>query len=453
MADPSVSLKIGVSGVRGVVGEALTPRLVTSFSAAFGTYCGRGDVLIGTDTRPSRDMIAQAAIAGLLSVGCTPVMTGIVPVPALQHRVRATGVAGGICITASHNPMEWNALKFFGADGIVLRPNQFTELLDLYHQGVYPRVDALAIPEVRADEAAISGHQAAVLETVDVEAIRGLGLRVVVDGCNGAAAVAAPDFLRELGCDVVEIHTATDAPFPRDPEPVAENLAAVSETVRASGAHLGFALDADADRLAVIDAGGEPLGEECTVALAVRHVLRRRPGPVVVSLSTSRMVDDVAAETGSPVHRTPVGEVHVVSRMLDVGAVVGGEGNGGVVLPDVNPCRDSFVGMALILEALAEERQTIRELRRRLPRYEMAHVKIRARGRDIAPALRLVRHLHHGERMDLSDGVKVLWPDRWLHVRGSNTEPILRITAEAHDRADARGLVDGILEYLRPTDV
>ncbi|MBI4584394.1 MAG: phosphoglucosamine mutase [Planctomycetes bacterium] len=449
MARQPLSLKIGISGVRGIVGESLTPQLITSFAAAFGTYCGGGAVLIGTDTRPSRRMASLAAVAGLLSVGCSPVDLGIVPVPILPLAIRERKAAGGICITASHNPMEWNALKFFGADGVVLRPNQFEELLDLYHQGTYPRVEAQAIAEVRADQAALLEHREAVLRAVDGDAIRARRFKAAVDCCNGAASLVAPDFLRALGCEVAELHCDPEAGFPRHPEPTAESLAELCRRVREAGADLGLALDADADRLALVSERGEPLGEECTLALAVRHVLGRRPGPVVVNASTSRMIDDIAAEFGCPVHRTRVGEVHVVEKMLECGAPIGGEGTGGVIAPAVNPCRDSFVGMAFILESMAREGCAIGELRRRLPAYVMVREKISCRPRDVAPALRLLRYLYRQEKIDLTDGVKVLWPDRWLHVRGSNTEPILRLTAEARTEEEARGLVRGIQEYLR----
>jgi len=446
-----ISLKIDASGVRGIVGDSLTPQLVTSFSAAFGTYCGTGPILIGTDTRPSREMVTQAAIAGLLSVGCTPVSLGIVPAPALQNSIRETGAIGGICITASHNPMEWNALKFFGKGGIVLRANQFDELTDLYHQGIYPRVNSRQIADARTDSSAVRRHREAVLRSVNVELIRTRKFKVAVDCCNGAASRATPEFLEALGCQVVEIYTDLTEPFPRNPEPLSEHLGDLCRLVRESGADLGFAQDADADRLAVVNERGEPLGEDCTVALAVRHVLMRRPGSVVVSLSTSQMVGDIVKQYGGTLHETRVGEINLVEKMLQCGARIGGEGNGGVIAPEVNPCRDSFVGMAYLLEALAEEGGSIGEMRNRIPVYAMVKDKMECRARDVAPALRLLRQLYRGEKMVLTDGVKILWPGRWLHVRGSNTEPVIRVLAEAATADEARSMVLGVMEYLRPS--
>lgn len=444
-----LSLKIGISGVRGVVGESLTPQLVTSFAAAFGSYSGAGPILVGTDSRPSREMVKQAAIAGLLSVGCTPVDLGIVPIPALQMQVRATGAFGGICVSASHNPIEWNALKFIAADGIVLRPNQAEELTDLYHQGVYPRVGAQEVADIRADDTALRRHREAVLRDVDVDAIRARRFRVAVDACNGAASRATPEFLRALDCEVIEIFTNPDEPFPHDPEPTPENLGALCEAVRQSRADIGFAQDGDADRLALVDERGRPLGEDYTVTLAVRHCLQRAPGPVVVNVSTSRMVDDVAAERGCPVYRSRVGEVNVVERMRECGAQIGGEGNAGVIAPAINPCRDSFVAMALLLEALAVEGGTLSAMCDRFPAYALVKERLPCRARDIAPALRRLRDQFQNETLDLTDGVKVMWADRWFQVRASNTEPVARVLAEAPTDLEARALIREALEALR----
>jgi phosphomannomutase len=443
-----LSLKIGISGVRGIVGESLTPQLVTSFAEAFGTYCGAGPIVVGTDSRPSREMVKQAVLAGLLATGCTPIDVGILPVPALQLFVRTIGAFGGLCVTASHNPIEWNALKFFGPDGIILRPDQAAELVDLYHQGEYGRVDAKAIGHIQTDATAIRRHREAVLQMVDVEAIRRRQFTVVVDACNGAASFATPEFLEVLGCTVVPFSINPDQPFPRNPEPLPENLTLLRREVPAQGAAIGFAQDADADRLAIVDETGEPLGEEATLALAVRHVLRKSPGPVVVNISTSRMIDDVAAEFGCPVYRTRVGEVNVVEAMLTRKAIIGGEGNGGVIMPAINPCRDSFVAMALILEALAQEGGSIREMRARIPHYAIVKDKLTCSAREIAPALRLVREHFAGETLDLTDGIKILWADRWVQARGSNTEPIIRLTAEAPTETDARTLVADVLAVL-----
>jgi phosphomannomutase len=443
------TLKISLSGVRGIVGESLTPQLVTSFAAAFGTYCGRGNIFIGTDTRPSREMVTQAAIAGLLSVGCTPVLLGIIPVPSLQYKVRKSRASGGICITASHNPTEWNALKFFGPDGIILRPNQFNELTDLYHQGVYPRVHSEEIQHAQEDQTSIVEHFAAVREAVDADLIRSKKFRIAIDCCNGAASLATPLFLKSLGCSVKEFNTDPSLPFPRNPEPTSGNLGKFRKFVSQANVDLGFAQDADADRLALLDSAGNPLGEDATVELAIRHYLHKNPSPVVVSSSASKIVEEIAEEAGCPIHRVRVGEINVIEKMQQVGSHIGGEGNGGVILLPVNPCRDSFVAMALILESMAQENLSLREIRAQLPTYHMVKAYVPRRPRNISRTLRLLRHFYSGLPMDLTDGLKISWPDKWLHVRGSNTEPIIRIVAEAKTREEAQALVDDVSEYLR----
>lgn len=444
----SISLKIGVSGVRGIVGESLTPQLVCQFAAAFGTYTGAGPVVVGSDTRPSREMVKQAVCAGLLSVGCRPVDLGVVPTPTVQHHLLKVGAVGGICVTASHNPIQWNALKFFGPDGIILRQNQAAELTDLYHQGVYPRVPGPETGRIARDETAIERHLATILAAVDVERIRARRLKVAIDCCNGAAWAATPRFLEALGCAVVGLGLEGDQPFPRNPEPVPENLGELCALIRREGADIGFAQDADADRLAVVDQAGEPLGEECTLALAARHVLARTPGPVVANVSTSRMIDDVAAEFGCPVRRTRVGEVNVVEEILRRQAPLGGEGNGGVIVPSLNPCRDSFVAMALILEALAAFDGSIRQLREQIPSYAMLKRALPCGPRDVGPALRRLRRAYATEPLDLLDGVTIRWPDRWVQARPSNTEPIIRVTAEAPTREQAAAMVQEAAEYL-----
>jgi phosphomannomutase len=437
------SLKIGHWGIRGVVGESLRPKLVTSFAAAFGTYCGAGPIAVGTDRRPSGEMLKQAVFAGLQSVGSTPVDLGIVPAPALQRYVLETGAFGGVCISASHRPVEWNALRFCGPGGMVLRANQAAELADLWHQARFPRADAESIPLVRGDDTAVDRHIAAVLALVDVEAIRARGFTIAIDTMQGAAAKATPRFLAALGCQVLSLNG--DAA-----EPTAESLAALGELVRAHQADLGFAQDADGDRLALVDEHGHAVADDAVVALAARHVLRRRPGTVVVSSSTSRLIDDVAAACDSSVVRTRVGEVNVVEAMLEVGAEIGGEGNGGVILPAINPCRDSFIAMALLLDSLAADGTTVSELRATLPSYAMVRRQLDCPLREMAPALRRLRRRHQGEQISLIDGVTVQWPDRWVQARPSNTEPVLRVAAEAATQAEAESLVRDAADCLRP---
>ncbi len=443
------SLKIGVSGVRGIAGQSLTPEIVASFSAAFGTYCGREAIAVGTDTRPSRVMVTPAVMAGLLSVGCTPVRLGVVPTPTLQFHVARHAMGGGICITASHNPLEWNALKFCTSAGQALRPYEFAELLDLYHQGVFPRVGSEEIQEIGEDTSAISEHIRAVSAFADRGAIGKRRFRIVVDCCNAAASKMTPEFLRNLNCEVHEIHTNPDEPFPRSPEPTGDHLSALGAAVCEKGADLGFAQDADGDRLAIVDERGRPAGEDFTVAVAVEQSLRRRSGPVVISVATSRMVEDVARSHGSEVFRCRVGEAHVLEKMDETGASIGGEGNGGVIVPELNRCRDSFAAMALALEYLAARQIPLSRVLGEFSRYTIVHTSVPCRSGEAAAFVRLMQRVHHDATLDLTDGVKVIGPESWLLIRVSNTEPLLRLTAEAGDEAAARRRIDSALGYFR----
>ena len=439
-----LSLKIGPAGVRGVIGESLTPQLVTGFAAAFGTYCGTGPILVGTDTRPSGEMVKQAAIAGLLSVGCTPIDVDIVPVPALMFHVRDAGAFGAVFVGGSHGSVAWNSLRFIGSGGLTLRANQSAELTDLYHQGFYPRVRAVDVPDVRTDGTTIERHLRAVLAAVDVQRVRACGFRVAADAMGGTASAPASRLLEALGCEVVVV--------PRD-EPRTledENLAELGELVRHTAADIGFAQDTDADRLAIVDETGSPLGADAAVILVVQRWLERKAGPVVACVSTSRSVDDVANGFGCSVHRSAVGEANVLEAMTEHGPEVGGESDGGVIVLPVNPCRDSFVAMALILEAMAASGEPVGALRSRVPRYATVRERLLCPARDIAPSLRLIKSLFGGERLDLTDGVKVTWPDRWLLARSSAAEPVIRLAAEAPTEIEARSLLNRVLELLSP---
>jgi phosphomannomutase len=442
------SLKISISGVRGIVGDTLTPQLLTAFAGALGTYLGRGPILVGRDTRQSGDMVRNAVFAGLLSAGCEPVDVGICPVPSIQIRTAAVRARGAIAITASHNPVEWNALKFINSQGLFLNAHQAEELLDIYHQRNFTQVPAQEIRKVRFDADAITDHLRRLREYFDATVIRRARLKVVLDSCNGAGSVAAPNFLRELGCRVVELHTTPDGLFPRNPEPVPENLGILRKAVVDNKADVGLAQDADADRLAVIDGSGRPIGEEYTLALATMFVLERRKGPVVVNLSTTRAIDEIAAKFGSPVIRTKIGEINVVEGMIQHEAVVGGEGNGGVILPGVHYCRDSMAGMGAVLQLMAERRLSLAKIMAKMPHFSMVKTKTEFppdRISQLEEALQ--RHFTDAQKITL-DGLKLLWEDRWLHVRPSNTEPVIRLVAEARTRRRAQALIREAQEIL-----
>ncbi len=444
------TLKISISGVRGVVGDSLTPTLLARFAQAFGTYAGSGTVVVGRDTRTSGEMVRQAVFSGLLSSGCRVVDLDVVPVPTVQLAVRHRRAQGGIAITASHNPAEWNALKFIGPDGLFLGPGPARELLDIYHQGEYVRVAGSAMRSVERMTNAPDLHQQAILDAVGPLPARERRLRVALDSCNGAGSLVTPRLLEALGAEVVTINVTPNGLFPRPAEPLPENLGALCQAVRTHGCDVGFAQDMDADRLAVVDERGEAIGEELTLVLASWFVLSRTPGPVVANLSTTSALDAVAARFGCAVGRSKIGEANVTERMRADHAVIGGEGNGGVIYPRINFGRDSLTGMALILHLLAGTGRTVSALVADLPPFRMVKDKITCPSNRIPDVLRMVKREFDGHRLDTRDGVKVILEDgRWFLVRGSNTEPIVRVVAEAATDADARALVDDLMARVQ----
>ncbi|MBM3500520.1 MAG: phosphoglucosamine mutase [Armatimonadetes bacterium] len=447
---PVHTLKISISGVRGVVGESLTPQLVMGFAQAFGCYVEGGIVLVGRDTRQTGEMVRSAVVGGLLASGCYVIDLGVVPVPTVLIAVKQLQADGAIAITASHNPAQWNALKFARSDGVFLNSFQATELLDVYHQGEFHLAKTSEISRVDHDDAAIERHIRLVREHTDLKAIRARKPHVVVDTCHGAGARMSPQLLRRLGCKVTVLHGKPDGLFPHDPEPIAKNLGDLCRKVREVEADIGFAQDADADRLAVVSEKGKAIGEEFTLAFACDAVCARSPGLIVTNVSTSRMIDEVAARHGGRVLRTKVGEINVVEMMIRERAVVGGEGNGGVIYPQAHPCRDSMIGMALILEGLARHGTVSRWARTFRP-SAMHKTKLECPSVRIQHAMAAARRRYEADALDLTDGLKVLWPETgcWLHIRPSNTEPVIRVIAECDTPREARALCEDALATLR----
>ena len=449
----SDTLMVSVSGVRGLVGIDLTPEVVARWAAAFGTWAknGRPDgptarrpsVVLGRDARTSGPMFAAAATAGLVSVGCDVVDVGLVATPTVQLAVEHHRAAGGIILTASHNPVEWNALKFVGPDGIFLDGIAGTRVRELAAGESLPRAGYEAIGGVEADADAIARHLAAVLalRAVDLRKIRRRRFRVALDTVRGAGGAVMPELLERLGCRVTAINLETDGLFPRPPEPVPENLRDLGALVRRRKADIGIAVDPDVDRLAIVDEQGRPIGEDYTLAFAVRAVGPSARRPVVCNLSTSLVVDDAAKASGASVIRAAVGEAYVARKMIELKAVIGGEGNGGVMYPALHVGRDAPVAGALVLALLARERATVSELVARAPRYTIVKAKV-PRGPRLAPVYDGLRRRFPDAVVDTQDGLRLAWPDRWLHVRPSGTEPIIRLIAEAPSGADAERLIE-----------
>src|SRR5437773_905359 len=449
----SDTLMVSVSGVRGLVGIDLTPEVVARWAAAFGTWAknGRPDgptarrpaVVLGRDARTSGPMFAAAATAGLVSVGCDVVDVDLVATPTVQLAVEHHRAAGGIILTASHNPVEWNALKFVGPDGIFLDGIAGTRVRELAAGESLPRAGYKAIGGVEADADAIARHLAAVLalRAVDLRKIRRRRFRVALDTVRGAGGAVMPELLERLGCRVTAINLETDGLFPRPPEPVPENLRDLGALVRRRKADIGIAVDPDVDRLAIVDEQGRPIGEDYTLAFAVRAVGPSARRPVVCNLSTSLVVDDAAKASGASVIRAAVGEAYVARKMIELKAVIGGEGNGGVMYPALHVGRDAPVAGALVLALLARERATVSELVARAPRYTIVKAKV-PRGPRLAPVYDGLRRRFPDAVVDTQDGLRLAWPDRWLHVRPSGTEPIIRLIAEAPSGADAERLIE-----------
>lgn len=445
------TLKTGISGVRGVVGDSLTPQLLVGFGQAFGTYLDGGSVVLGRDTRPSGEMALNALVGGLLACGCEVIDVGIAPVPTIQHAVRRVGADGGIAITASHNPQEWNALKFIYHDGILLRPYQAEELLAVYYQGNFNLVASDRLGKVSSDDEAVSAHLRDLLALLgeDRDLIARRAPRVVVDCCNGAGARITAPFLRELGCEVLAINDEPNGLFPHKPEPVPENLGQLAAAVRAEGAEVGFAQDADADRLAVVSEQGAIIGEEFTLAFACDALPDHEAGPLVTNLSTSRMIDEVAARHGRTVERTAVGEINVVQGMLRHEAALGGEGGGGVIWPRLEYCRDSFVALSLILAGLARRGGTISDWQASFRPSAIVKERVTCSAAQAQPVMMALREAYVDDQVNLTEGVRVDWPDgSWLHARPSNTEPIIRVVAEADDEPAARARCARALEVI-----
>ena len=443
-------LKIGISGVRGIVGESLTPELVVSFAQAFGTYVDSGRMLVCRDTRSSGPMVQAAVVSGLLSAGCEVIDLGVCPTPTLQLAVRWLGAQGGVSITGGHNPAAWNALKFVRGDGLYLNTTQAEELLDIVHQGEYEKATWDRICTSVAEQDAIGHHLEVLAAAFDVDASRRRGLRVAVDCCNGASTLLSPRWLEMLGCTVLAVNDDPTAPFPHRPEPKPETMAQLKAVVRAGGADLGFAHDADGERLGLVTASGVALSEERTITLAAAIALAQVPGTVVTNVSTTRAVDEVAKRHGGTVVRTPVGQSFISEAMIEHHAVIGGEGNGGVAVPRVLMSHDAAAAQGLIIEHMARSHASLGELVDSLPSFAMVKHDFAEKPSVLYSILQDFRDTieREGISADTSDGVAESFPDGWVHVRASQTESMIRVIAEAETDTRARDLVDWARDRL-----
>jgi phosphomannomutase len=435
-------LIVSVSGIRGIIGQSLTPEAACRFGAALGTYLKGGRVVVSRDSRPSGRMLRNAVLAGLNAAGCSAEDIGIAPTPTVGIAVRQLGAAGGIQITASHNPAPWNGLKMFGPDGAVLGADRGKQVAQLFEGGgikyaTWDGIGAVRVPPDITDE-----HLKLACDAVSAASVHAANFRVLLDANGGAGGPLGTALLRQLGCEVVELACDADGQFVHEAEPIPAHLADVGPQVQRSEAVVGFVLDPDADRLALIDETGTCVSEELTLALAVKYRLAQKRGPVVINMSTSRVIEDVAREAGSECLRTAVGEANVVAGMRAANAVIGGEGNGGVIDPRVGWVRDPFVGMAMILTLMAETGQKLSELVASLPAYAMLKTKYTVPKERLTSALDAIEKHWPNARVNRQDGLRLDWADRWVHVRPSNTEPVVRVIAESPTEAETKQLCD-----------
>jgi phosphomannomutase len=450
---------IGISGMRGTIGGSLTPAVVSRMSAAFAAFLksrrtsptGSLKIVFGRDSRPSGTWVRDASIAALVASGLEVVDLSIVTTPGVAMMVRHLNADAGVIATASHNPIEWNGLKFLNRDAVAPPAADALIIKDFYdnNQNDYVAVEHLIPP--RQDTQTHALHVKRVLDYVDVLGISSKRFKVVLDSVNGAGCVATATLLSKLGCQLVHLNSVPDGRFPHEPEPTEKNLTSLSDEVRRHRAAVGFAQDPDADRLAIVDENGVYIGEEYSLALCAKWILSRLPGIAVTNLSSSRMLDDIAAAYNSRVIRTPVGEANVIQTMLATGASIGGEGNGGVIDPRIVPGRDSLVGMAYVLQLMASTGQSISQIVAQIPRYEIVKTKFPCQREAAHRVVEALKLRFASEKIDTQDGIRVDFPNAWLHARPSNTEPIMRIIAEAPSRSQAEKIISEAHAVVKAT--
>ena len=451
-------LIISISGIRGIIGENLGPQQATQFGLAFGTFLKRNHpdsntaprVALGRDGRPSGPMLAAALASGLMAAGCDTVDLAVVTTPGIALMTRHLKCAGGVVITASHNPVEYNGIKFLRSDGIAFPADQALQIQQSYHQQDFDLQDSLAVGSAATETKSHALHIDSVLQICDRNLIASQRFKVVLDSINGAGCVVTANLLGALGCELIHLNERPTGIFGHTPEPTAANLAHLGPQITKHRAAVGFAQDPDADRLALIDENGNYIGEEYTLALAAKYIFSKKKGSAAANLSTSRMIDDLAAAAGCTVIRTPVGEAHVANAMVENNCVIGGEGNGGIIDLRVGPVRDSLVGIVLILQLLAETDRPLSRLVGEIPAYHMIKTKFPCPHDQSAAVLEKVTQ-HYAQlsqkqqlTVDNRDGIRVDLPNAWVQIRASNTEPIIRIMAESTDPQTTRELIDQV---------
>jgi phosphomannomutase len=438
------TLMVSVSGIRGIIGNGLDPQTIVKYTSAYADFCGKGKIILGSDGRISGDMVRNLVVGTLTAKGNDVIDIGVCPTPTVLFNVKNLKAAGGIQISASHNPNEWNALKLLNKQGEFMSPEENKKMLSLLDETEKNYVGWNKLGKVVKYEKGLTDHINAVLKMdyINVAKIRKRKFKVLLDCVNGAGAYSMPQFLEKFGCKVIAINSEKSGIFPRLPEPIPENLKATMRAVKKHKADIGIVVDPDVDRLVLITEKGEPFSEENTITQAVKFYLSKKKGNAVVNLSTTRAVDDAAVQNNCKVFRSPVGEANVVKKMKEVKAVIGGEGSGGVIVPKVNFGRDALVGSAIMLQHLLEFGGKMSELKKSLPQYFIAKKKIELGAMNPDDVIKRLVEKYKDEKINLEDGLRIDFEDHWAHFRKSNTEPIIRCIVEAKSKKSADELAE-----------
>lgn len=433
---------VSISGIRGIIGDGLDPNVLVKYTSAYADLCGKGKIVIGSDGRITGEMVRNIVIGTLLAKGNDVIDLGICPTPTVLFNVKKLKAAGGIQISASHNPNQWNALKLLNRSGEFMTPEENIKMLELLDDANIKFVEWNKLGKLTRYEKGLEDHIKAVLniDYINLAKIRKRKFKVLLDCVNGAGAYSMPLLLEKLGCKVIKMNCEKTGIFPRLPEPIPENLTATMRAVKKHKADIGIVVDPDVDRLVLITEKGEPFGEENTITQAVKFYLSKKKGNAVVNLSTTRAVEDVANEFGCEVFRSPVGEANVVQKMKEVKAVIGGEGSGGVILPKVVFGRDALTGTVIMLQHLLEFNGKMSELKKSLPQYFIAKKKIELGSMNPDEIIKSIVNKYRSGKINLEDGVRIDFADHWVHFRKSNTEPIIRCIVEAKSKNDAESL-------------
>jgi len=439
----------GISGIRGIVGDSLTDSVLIRHIQAFSEIQGNGDILLARDSRTHGEFFINTACNALRKCGRRIFNYGMIPTPTAQFLVEKNKLAGGIVITASHNPTEWNGLKFIDSDGCFLNVEKNNRLFEIADNQTF---NLLQNGSAKQKEHGYNTHieHTLNLSINDVNAIKKCSFSIVVDAVNGAGSHALPAMLEALGCKVHRLFCNPNGEFPRGPEPLAQNLKNLGKTVRSQNANVGFATDPDGDRLAVVDENGHPLSEEYTLTICADGFFNTTGSikPLVTNLSSTLALDKIAEKYGSSVIRSAVGEINVVNKMKEVGAELGGEGNGGIILPESHYGRDSLVGATMFLNRMAQDTQKVSEIFKSMPQFVMIKDKINLGTVDPQSVMDNIELNFPDVKSNKTDGLKLIWENSWVHIRKSNTEPIIRIYAEASTRSAAKKLVNKVKSNL-----